>query len=134
MVRKQETSEEQAAVSEQTCAVARICVEMISWEGEGEGKEAEFRRVLHEHLRFRRANGVVDDLKSFVSKLGSGAKQGRTLCGEVDVSHYETMAVAVLIVRSGDGRQFRNARIFLRGGARGWQLVSWCNEEVKGPG
>jgi hypothetical protein len=122
---------EQAKAADEICPVSKICVDMIDWEEKGGNAEQDhFRELLDPAFRFRRADGVVDDKDEFVRKLPAGAGRGRTPYGEVDVTYYDNMAVAVLRVDV-KGTKYRNARVFLRGGPRGWRLVSWCNEEVR---
>jgi hypothetical protein len=109
--------------------VARLCVEMIAWEENAAPEDANaMAKALHPGLRFRTRAGAWRTWDEVLANLAGGADRGRSLVGEVDVTHYGDMAVAVLLVRTGDGNLTRNARIFLRGGELGWQLVSWCNE------
>ena len=111
--------------------VARLCVEMIAWEEIAGPKDADaMEKVLHPKLHFRTRTGDWLTLEEVRANFTAGANRGRSLVGEVDVTHYGDMAVTVLLVQTRDGNLTRNVRVFLRGGERGWQLVSWCNEPV----
>jgi hypothetical protein len=112
------------------CSVSKICDDMIQWEERGEKEDQDaFEDLLDPSLRFRRGDDTVVDKKKFIDELPKNAGRGRTLSGEIDVVHYDNMAVAVLVVDVKGGKT-RNARVFLRGGKLGWRLVSWCNERV----
>jgi hypothetical protein len=121
--------EANAVQAKRATDVARLCADMIAWEEIAGPEDANaMEKALHPALRFRTRAGDWRTREEFLTHFPGGANRGRSLVGEVDVTHYGDMAVAVLLVRTGDGNLTRNVRVFLRGGKSDWQLVSWCNE------
>ena len=112
------------------CAIARICVEMIKQEDKADVEaESYFKELLDDAFCFRRANGTTVGKEEFIASLAKGAGAGRKPGGEVDVAHYEGMAVASLRVVV-EEKAYRNLRIFVRGGRQGWRLQMWCNQGI----
>ena len=111
--------------------LARICVEMVEQEEKGSTQVAHayFEQLLDEKFRFRNAVGDILDKKDFLGGLARRAGQGRVFEPPgVDVSHYEDLAVASLLVRI-KSDLFRNIRIF-SSEANGWRLRMWYNNKL----
>ncbi len=111
--------------------IARICVEMIDQEEKGKTSKAHsyFDKLLDEKFRFRNARDEILDKKDFLAGLASRAKLGRVFEPPgADVSYYEDLAVASLLVRI-KSDLFRNIRIFSLE-ANGWRLRMWYNNKI----
>jgi hypothetical protein len=112
-------------------AIARICVEMIEQEEKGKSSTAHsyFDKLLDEKFRFRNARDDILDKKDFLAGLAGRAELGRVFEPPgVDVSYYEDLAVASLLVRI-KSDLFRNIRIF-GFEANGWRLRMWHNNKI----
>jgi hypothetical protein len=98
-------------------------------EAENANDRAWFQGVLAERFVLRRASGVLDDRVAFLQKLEKDDRDDRTTTIEdIDLLR-GSRAVVHAIVTTG-GKRYDNLRIFVRGGAHGWSLLAWANEEL----
>lgn len=107
-------------------------------EAEKQGNADFFHNVLHDALRFRRANKTIATKTQFLEDLSQpGNSFDELRLSDVKVTPYEDTAVVSLRVHARGNRAetdpwqgiYRNTRIFLKEGDQ-WKLAFWFNTTI----